>query len=515
MVLAAVGCLAVLLGTAGGATGDLDPRDEARKDRIAMYSGGASLAIARRLNVNEIMGKAIPAPVDDPGPDTKAGADDFATKQTHAYPQTDNPPSSPNNTAIRYFPKSSENEPTVVANPKDSDKLVAGMHFYGDQGVSCVAHYSRNGGKSWNSIPIFMRQLTYDSTCSDPVLAYEPDGSRVYYAYMDIKFTTFDILVSYSDDDGKSWKGPVIALSNPAADYDKPWIGTHVAGGGGGSNCVYVSATRFDFTGPCHIDFARSSNKGTAWSPPQTLDSSVGCGSGPSPVVQGSRPTGGRGGDVLVAWYHSGADGWLNGNFQIRTRHSANNGAAFSPFAVAAADSFELPFWLGPFANYHRWWGGMFPDVEIAPNGSGHIAYTHDPVAGTATAEDGNIRYTGSAGPPYTAWSAPATANGDASGKAQGWATLEADSSGNQAQLYAIWEDHRNSTLDNAFYDIFWAKKVGSGAWSNAKLTDEDSPSDFIFVGDYYDITIAGGGDGKDSTYSKTDDDDRRFVYGV
>jgi hypothetical protein len=217
---------------------------------------------------------------------------------------------------------------------------------------------------------------------------------------------------------------------------------------------------------------------------------------------------------VLVAWYHSGADGWGPGlpgggtSFNIRTRYSSNNGATFGPIVQAAAtESFELPFWLGPNANYHRWWGGMFPDVEIAPNGSGHIAYTYDPVAGSATEEDGDIRYTGSAGPPYSAWTAPTTANDDASGKAQGWAALEADSSRNQAHLYAIWEDHRTSASDNEFYDVFWAKRVGSGAWSNDKLTDEQSTSDFIFLGDYYDLTIANGGD--------DDDDDGPFVYGV
>lgn len=354
-------------------------------------------------------------------------------------------PRSQNNVAIRWFPGVSENEPTVVANPRDPQKLVAGTHFIGDTKNRCVAHYSRDGGKTWNPIPIHMPQLAHETECSDPVLAYSPDGSRVYYAYLDIDFaTTFKVLVSYSDDDGRTWKGPIVALQAPTSDYDKPWIGTHVPIGGGGGdddddnasqsnrNWVYVSATRFDFSNTsadCHIDFTRSSNKGMTWSPPQTLDSGNCSSPGGVVVPQGSRPQGGLDRGVIVAWYNSGADGFRTGSFQIRTRYSADNGATFAPTVIAANDAFELQLFLGPGFAYHRWWGGMFPDVEIAQNGSAHILYTHDPENGS-TIEDGDIRYIGSATPPYAAWSAPTTVNDDTSRKAQGWATLEAISKG-------------------------------------------------------------------------------------
>ena len=63
-----------------------------------------------------------------------------------------------------------------------------------------------------------MQQLTPASRCSDPVLAYAPDGSRVYYAYIDIKvppafpFVDVDVLVSHSDDDGQTWIVPESAI---------------------------------------------------------------------------------------------------------------------------------------------------------------------------------------------------------------------------------------------------------------------------------------------------------------
>lgn len=71
---------------------------------------------------------------------------------------------------------------------------------------------------------------------------------------------------------------------------------------------------------------------------------------------------------------------------------------------IAATDNYEAPYFLGPLFFYKRWWGTMFPDVEIAPNGTAHIVYTHDPEENpllpcefclplSTTAEDGDVRY--------------------------------------------------------------------------------------------------------------------------
>jgi hypothetical protein len=178
---------------------------------------------------------------------------------------------------------------------------------------------------------------------------------------------------------------------------------------------------------------------------------------------------------------------------------------------IAVTDSFELPFWLGPSAFYHRWWLAMFPDVEIAPDGSAHILYTHDPDPGSETAEDGDIRYLGSARP-YTEWSPPTTVNDDGSGKAQGLATLETNVYLGRT-LYAIWEDHRESPNDNFKYDVFWSKKAGIGPWDhNERLTTAQSTSDFIFVGDYYDLTVVARGGGNEDGRG---DSNGMFVYGV
>ena len=526
-----IGAAWFMLATVARAADDpSDPRTKARAARLQYTAGGSTLTTARNVGVGTLRDKALPTTtggdeksggaVTPNAPTAPSGLVTTSGSSSNTGPISEASARSAHNVAIADFPHSSENEPTVAANPRNPNNLVSGMHFYGDRGVRCAAHYSRDGGKTWNLKPIVMPQLTHRSSCSDSVLAYAPDGSRVYFLYMDIKFASFDIVVSYSDDDGKTWTGPITVLTaGSAADFDKPWINTHVAVGKGegdddgsrqkNSNWVYVTATRFENVAPydCSIQFTRSSNKGATWSTSTTLDTSVaGCGN--PVVVQGSRPAGGLNRDVLGTWYHSGADGFLEGTFNIRSRYSPDNGATFQAIVVSPETMFELPFWLGPFAQYHRWWGGMFPAIAISQSGSAHIAYSADPTANpfasSTDAEDGEIRYITSAGPPYASWSTPTTVNDDNSGRAQGWATVGAATQDGQPVVYVMWEDHRTAALDNESYDVFYSKKVGTGSWSaNVKLTDAQSPSDFIFLGDYYHITVI-----------KTGRDDP-FVYGV
>jgi hypothetical protein len=411
---------------------------------------------------------------------------------------------------IGTHPTKSENESTVAANPRDKQKLVAGSHFHGPPApvaTRCVAYTSSDGGETW-SAPVALPHPTDDSRCSDPVLAYNADGSRVYYAYLDIRGVRpdgdFDILVSYSDDDGKSWSAPVVALDGGGGlTYDKPWIGTpHDE-----ANYVYVTATRFgggdSFT--CDIVFTRSADSGRSYAAPDILDSSGsdGC------DAQGSRPAGGTGGEVLVAWYQDGPDDTFVGSFEIRTRRSADHGATFDETVVAARDDSELQFRLGPFGFYHRWWGGMWPDLELGPRGDAHIVYTHDPVPGSATAEEGDIRYITSSGPPHTTWSAPVTINDDGLERAQGYPAIEIEHEGGATTVHAIWEDHRtspNAEIDfffrdssNRLYDMFYARLTpGASGWTrNIRISETSSVSDSgffgqpFFIGDYNDLTVS------------------------
>jgi hypothetical protein len=499
------------------------------KEQLAQMSGGGQDALASALGVSEVAGKSIGRP--------------GGTGSANAKKLTDIP--------VGARADRDENEPTVAANPVDRAHLIAGNHFFPPGGVNrCVAYTSNDRGATWSDA-IVMPQLTTASSCSDPVLAYAPDGSRAYYSYMDIKSVTdftsfpafftqtvdFDIVVSYSDDNGATWSAPKIALNGdpyvvtytpcppplppgsycgqitePGYAFDKNWVGTHVDADESG--WVYVSATRFDAPGFSNIASATSADKGVTWGAQVVHDSGSA-----TVVVQGSRPKGGVGGEVVVVWYHSGTDGWLNGTFQIRVRRSGDHGATWDSRVIAADDNSELPFWLGPFTFYKRWWGGMFPDIEFDKHGEAHVVYTHDPSPNGAclpiapsqcstNTEDGDVRYISSAGAPYTVWSPPETVSDDTTARAQGYAAVAVEPSGH---VHVIWEDTRrgpdvpiSDPIDcftapagpcnspNMLYDIFYSRKTpGAVGWfGNFRVNDTPSLQDFVFAGDYTDLAV-------------------------
>ena len=455
-----------------------------------------------------------------------------------------------------------ENEPTVVASPTNLKHLVAGSHSFPIGGRNrCVVYTSSDGGAHW-STGLPMPQLTAASGCSDPVLAYAPDGSRVYYWYMDIKnvqvggppsftiTTDFDIVVSYSDDNGATWSGPVVALNgdpytvtfSPCPSppfppgsfcgvltesgyaFDKNWIGTHPSGD---SNWVYVTATRFDTPGPSNIAFTQSSDSGLSYAAHQLLD--TGSTAAPGVLVQGSHPAGGPDGGVVVA-YHSGSDGIRNGAFEIRTRYSSDHGllGTWGSRITAATDTSEAPFWLGPHTFYKRWWATMFPDLAVDAGGTAHIVYTHDPVANgtcTATGPGGPVVIPMLVGPRRRRyplhcerWCAVRFLVSSADGQRR-WrgAGTGVPGTGDAARRPEVHSAHRledtrlapdlpvssiegcffvpiaSAACDspNLYYDAFYTRGGpghGVGFFNNLRVSEVSSIQDFVFGGDYSEI---------------------------
>jgi hypothetical protein len=279
-------------------------------------------------------------------------------------------------TPVGVDPNIEENEPSITVNPTNPKFVVAAFHAIGTGG--CAVYRSTDGGLTWSFVT-FLPLLFPTDFCSDPVVRYSPNGAIVYAVYMSIRsdVSSADIVVCRSTNNGQSWcTTPVVAIpGGPDRFPDKPWIDVHrFFPGFNTNNRVYITATVFTPSGP-QIEFSRSTNGGLAWSTPTVLAS------GP---VQGSRPIGGRtvsasAGVVLVCWYHAESDDWRTGVFDIRCRSSGDYGTTWNP-EVTAVDNmqYELTYWLGPSAAYHRWWGAMFPSIMIGPDGVAHLVYTAD-----------------------------------------------------------------------------------------------------------------------------------------
>jgi len=488
-----------------------------KQNIISKMSGLPSLLLAQKNGLNEIQGKKIIgfrtnvttiAASKNITQFTKENATALAGENETAFATriTDK--------AIDSNPVFNENEPSIAAHPTKTDLVLAVSHRYDTGVVSCVVYRSTNTGATWRG-PISLPLLHPGNQCSDPVIRWAPeDGSsphdpnssiRAYAVYMSIggDGDTSDIVVSHSDDNGLTWSSPVVAIAGNTDGSifpDKPWVATNYnfpSSDRSKNDRVFVTSTIFHSTGQCDIVFSRSLDGAESFpnrNSPSILSTSATC----DPVLQGSRPAGGNLNDVLVCWFNSGTDGFLTGKFDERCRTSTNNGAAFGP-EVTAVDgrSFELPYSKCPSSQYDRWWGGMYPSIEITRDGVAHMVYAADPTPGDADGECGDIFYARSTIAPYDIWTPLALQprlNDDHTVSAQGFPTITSKMVTGGSILVAAWYDGRNSVpsgTPNLVYDTYTA--TNDPSWNgkpNQRISDVSSLSDF-FIGDYFDASAS------------------------
>lgn len=401
--------------------------------------------------------------------------------------------------AVGDDPAIHENEPSIAVKPNQPHIIIAVSHRIGagPNGITIGAFRSFDGGETWSE-PIDLPTRFNTDTVSDPVVRWAPNGRYVYAAYMSIRSdsSTADIVVTRSANNGATWSTPIVAV--PGGDYDfdgtldfpdKPWLDVHpFATTSKARRAIYVTTTLLDADGDIHILATRSLNQGRSFLSSPIFLTTATAGSGV--VLQGSRPIGGQANEVLACWYNSETDGWLNGVFDIRCKRSADNGLIWGGESVAVNDMLhELPFWLGPFEAYHRWWLGMAPSMTVTPDGTVHMVFTADPIAGSENAEDGDVYYVRSPRP-HGSWSRATRISDDDSEKAQGYPTITAKRITGGSILFAAWEDHRTSSFDNEFYDIFSDKTLPAFG-EDSRVSDISSISDFIFIGDYIDSSAS------------------------
>jgi len=399
-------------------------------------------------------------------------------------------------------PVGSQNEPSIAASPIDESIVVVLAHndfnFSGSVNA-CSIYLSFNGGVSYfydSDVPL----LNPTDFCSDPVVRFSPDGNTVYYNYLSVRSDASgaDAVVATAPGSLPYQVGPAtIVLDDLGVHFvDKNWIDVHTFDSGGGAGYVYTSATVFLSNGDCGILMNRSSNYGATWdyTPGALIVISIGC----NIVVQGSRPVGGPGSQVLICYYNSETDGFRSGRFDITCQSSPDRLSSVSNLITAANNvPYELPLRLGPNGIYHRWWGAMFPSIAIDHRGAAHVVFTMDPTVSQIDVESGNVQYVRSTGfatiPPYGTWTGRVTIGSGA--RAQGYATVAAqieNSNLARSKIYIAYYDHyRSQSFEpNVVYDVRYRKSINGGATFAAPVTVTDvvSLSDLGgFIGDYID----------------------------
>jgi|GEM_PF-2019352 len=297
-----------------------------------------------------------------------------------------------------HFPQNKQAESPMVTNPTNALNSITGaIDFvdepdcttepssggsvcYPSQTADTIGLYATNdGGTTWNKQIIAWSKIGRLAN-ADPTVAFGPkpdghggfsyaNGARAYVSAMAFPYGDVSpyaepvVVTATSDDNGTTWKTPVIAsgpTSSTSQFNDKPtiWADNNPASPDlGNVSLVWAMFTGIGSTGstffcsncPVRILFARSTDGGQTWSTPRTLSPSADS----NPVGYPERPTiqTDREGRLIAAWEeHSGA-----------TVQQSEMVAAVS---IDGGQHFGHPITLGPASDMNQLPGASFPNFN-------------------------------------------------------------------------------------------------------------------------------------------------------
>ncbi|MGE5423725.1 MAG: hypothetical protein ACM3N9_00090, partial [Syntrophothermus sp.] len=195
---------------------------------------------------------------------------------------------------VRIYTGGGVNEPSIMINPKDPAKVVAGSNLD-------YFFYSEDGGYTWTPGTL----TSAYGVNGDPAIIADTTGS-FYYLHLSnpTNGSWIDrIVCQRSDDWGKTWNTGSYMGLNPPKKQDKQWGVVDPA-----TNTMYVTWTQFDAYGSSNpldstvILFSKSTDKGMTWSPSKRINRKAGDCLDMDNTVEGAVPAVGPAGEIYVAW---------------------------------------------------------------------------------------------------------------------------------------------------------------------------------------------------------------------
>ena len=403
-----------------------------------------------------------------------------------------------------------EDEPSItVRNQSSQFLMVVGANSLSTGQM--VSYVSTDQGTHWSAPSYLPLSTGNDTFASDPALGVDRAGT-FYYSFLSLAtiasgvVTSDDVVVATSAD-GLHWTNHVAVQRRTFTStstivseiYDKEYLAVGPSKSSPSLDTVYVTYTDFvescPLAGTCSenstIMQVHSTNSGVTWSSPVAVSPTA---SSPSfsttgRVVTGSVPAVASNGNLYVAYFDTGENGFLNTTASIMITTSTNGGASFSPPVTAASIPQQLTFASQGSNCCFRWWTSMLPSVDVAPDGTVYIAYGARQSKFSVDPADVYLVASINGG---TTWSQPTMINDSSStnGHFFAWLKVSADN-----VVHIIWGDQRLDPV-GVGYDLFYATATNHGATigQNIRVTDVGTDPLFTvgFIGDYFNLAVSG-----------------------
>ena len=317
---------------------------------------------------------------------------------------------------------------------------------------------SNNGGLTWTDGGVLPVPSSTAKHEGDPALTNDNAGN-FYFSdlYTPDNDVTSAIAVCHGTFSGGVivWNMPVMVATTATDFLDKEWIGADKVGGN-----VYCTWTHFLAAGGNFIEFSRSIDNGTTWSPPLALTNPA------VESVQGSRVVVGPSGEVQVIYFVFDR---ASSNNYMRARRSTDGGLTWGPEVTLPTGPSGIisGYGSGP-AGFNRAGGIGFPSLTIDRTGGSNngrvyatweetVNFYFDPLGtlGPVSEVEGN--------------DTPATANAITIGQTvNGVMSSTADQdwfsfTGTQGQTVILYMTPGSPTAGDAFLRLF----AGGGATAN------------------------------------------------
>lgn len=174
-----------------------------------------------------------------------------------------------------------EGEPTLAVHPTNSQRLAAAwIGVVLGQGAVIRTSTSSDGGLTWSS-PIYIPHETNNDKSADPSLQFNNSG-ELFLCYIDYEgtnFTSGEIYVRKSTDNGTSWGNPVEVIADTDCPnklcIDRPWMEVDRSGGPN-DGTIYVTSMNADqptlVSPPYNPFLSVSTDGGNSFGTPRYLD---------------------------------------------------------------------------------------------------------------------------------------------------------------------------------------------------------------------------------------------------